>query len=139
MNARLNLALRERRGLVYTVESTMVSYGTTGIWSIYFGCDAEDIDECKTLVRKELDHFMSTPLTDAELSVAKQQIKGQIGIACDNRENLALDFGKVFLHYGWKKDIQALYHDIDAITAAEVQSVAQELFDNKQLTELIYA
>jgi peptidase, M16 family len=43
------------------------------------------------------------------------------------------------LHYGWKKDIQALYHDIDAITAAEVQSVAQELFDNKQLTELIYA
>ena len=139
MNARLNLALRERRGLVYTVESTMVSYSTTGIWSIYFGCDAEDIDECKTLVRKELDRFMSTPLTDAELSVAKQQIKGQIGIACDNRENLALDFGKVFLHYGWKKDIQALYHDIDAITAAEVQSVAQELFDNKQLTELIYA
>ena len=49
---------------------------------------------------------------------------------------LALDFGKVFLHYGWKKDIQALYRDIDAITAAEVQSVAQELFDNKQLTEL---
>ena len=139
MNARLNLALRERRGLVYTVESTMVSYSTTGIWSIYFGCDAEDIDECKTLVRKELDRFMSTPLTDAELSVAKQQIKGQIGIACDNRENLALDFGKVFLHYGWKKDIQALYHDIDAITAAEVQSVAQELFDNNQLTELIYA
>ena len=82
---------------------------------------------------------MSTPLTDAELSVAKQQIKGQIGIACDNRENLALDFGKVFLHYGWKKDIQALYRDIDAITAAEVQSVAQELFDNNQLTELIYA
>lgn len=50
MNARLNLALRERRGLVYTVESTMVSYSSTGLWSIYFGCDAQDVDECMALV-----------------------------------------------------------------------------------------
>ena len=125
MSARLNLALRERCGLVYTVESSMVSYSSAGIWSIYFGCDADDMDECMRLVRAELDRFMSVPLTADELSVAKQQIKGQIGIACDNRENLALDFGKGFLHYGWKKDITALYRDIDAITADEVQAVAR--------------
>ena len=138
MSARLNLALRERRGLVYTVESSMVSYSLTGIWSIYFGCDADDLDECMRLVRAELDHFIDIPLTDDELSVAKQQIKGQIGIACDNRENLALDFGKGFLHYGWKKDISALYRNIDAITAEEVQAVARELFPEEQLTKLIY-
>ena len=138
MSARLNLALRERRGLVYTVESSMVSYSLTGIWSIYFGCDADDLDECMRLVRAELDHFIDIPLTDNELSIAKQQIKGQIGIACDNRENLALDFGKGFLHYGWKKDISTLYRNIDAITAEEVQAVAHELFPEERLTKLIY-
>ena len=138
MSARLNLALRERRGLVYTVESSMVSYSLTGIWSIYFGCDADDLDECMRLVRAELDHFIYIPLTDDELSIAKQQIKGQIGIACDNRENLALDFGKGFLHYGWKKDISTLYRNIDAITAEEVQAVARELFSEERLTKLIY-
>ena len=139
MSARLNLALRERCGLVYTVESSMVSYSSAGIWSIYFGCDADDMDECMRLVRAELNRFMSVPLTADELSVAKQQIKGQIGIACDNRENLALDFGKGFLHYGWKKDITALYRDIDAITADEVQAVACDLFPEERLTKLIYA
>ena len=138
MSARLNLALRERCGLVYTVESSMVSYSLTGIWSIYFGCDVDDLDECMRLVRAELDHFIDIPLTDDELSIAKQQIKGQIGIACDNRENLALDFGKGFLHYGWKKDISALYRNIDAITAEEVQAVARELFPEERLTKLIY-
>ena len=138
MSARLNLALRERRGLVYTVESTMVSYSQTGLWSVYFGCDADDRAECMQLVRAELDRFMSVPLSDEELSIAKQQLKGQIGIACDNRENLALDFGKVFLHYGWKKDITALYRDIDAITAEDVQQVACELFPEERLTKLVY-
>ena len=138
MSARLNLALREHRGLVYTVDSSMVSYSLTGIWAIYFGCDADDLDECMRLVRAELDRFIDIPLTDDELAVAKQQIKGQIGIACDNRENLALDFGKGFLHYGWKKDISALYCNIDAITAEEVQAVARELFPEERLTKLIY-
>lgn len=138
MSARLNLALREHRGLVYTVDSSMVSYSLTGIWAIYFGCDADDLDKCMRLVRAELDHFIDTPLTDDELAVAKQQIKGQIGIACDNRENLALDFGKGFLHYGWKKDISALYRNIDAITAEEVQAVARGLFPEERLTKLIY-
>ena len=138
MSARLNLALREHRGLVYTVDSSMVSYSLTGIWAIYFGCDADDLDECMRLVRAELDRFIDTPLTDDELAVAKQQIKGQIGIACDNRENLALDFGKGFLHYGWKKDISALYRNIDATTAEEVQAVARELFPEERLTKLIY-
>ena len=138
MSARLNLALRERRGLVYTVESTMVSYSQTGLWSVYFGCDADDRAECMRLVRAELDRFMSVPLSDEELSIAKQQLKGQIGIACDNRENLALDFGKGFLHYGWKKDITALYRDIDAITAEDIQQVACELFPEERLTKLVY-
>ena len=138
MNAKLNLALREHNGLVYTVESTMVAYGDTGTWSIYFGCDEHDVKRCLRLVRKELDRFMEKPLSDAQLRAAKKQIKGQIGVACDNRENFALDFGKSFLHYGWEKNVDRLYEQVDAITAEQIQAVAQELFDEHRLTTLIF-
>ena len=138
MNAKLNLALREHNGLVYTVESTMVSYGDTGTWSIYFGCDEHDVKRCLRLVRKELDKFMQKPLSDAQLKAAKKQIKGQIGVACDNRENFALDFGKSFLHYGWEKNVDRLYEQVDEITATQIQAVAQELFDKDRLTTLIF-
>ena len=138
MNAKLNLALREHNGLVYTVESTMVAYGDTGTWSIYFGCDEHDVKRCLRLVRKELDKFIQKPLSDAQLKAAKKQIKGQIGVACDNRENFALDFGKSFLHYGWEKNVDRLYEQVDEITAAQIQAVAQELFDKDRLTTLIF-
>ena len=138
MNAKLNLALREHNGLVYTVESTMVAYGDTGTWSIYFGCDEHDVKRCLRLVRKELDKFMQKQLSDAQLKAAKKQIKGQIGVACDNRENFALDFGKSFLHYGWEKNVDRLYEQVDEITAAQIQAVAQELFDKDRLTTLIF-
>lgn len=138
MNAKLNLALREHNGLVYTVESTMVAYGDTGIWSIYFGCDEHDVKCCLRLVRKELDKFMQKPLSEAQLKAAKKQIKGQVGVACDNRENFALDFGKSFLHYGWEKNVDRLYEQVDEITAEQIQAVAQELFDKDRLTTLIF-
>ena len=138
MNAKLNLALREHNGLVYTVESTMVAYGDTGTWSIYFGCDEHDIKRCLQLVRKELDRMMEKPLSDSQLKAAKKQIKGQIGVACDNRENFALDFGKSFLHYGWEKNVDCLYEQVEAITSQQIQDVARELFDKDRLITLIF-
>ena len=138
MNAKLNLALREHNGLVYTVESTMVAYGDTGTWSIYFGCDEHDIKRCLRLVRKELDRMMEKPLSDSQLKAAKKQIKGQIGVACDNRENFALDFGKSFLHYGWEKNVDCLYEQVEAITSQQIQDVARELFDKDRLITLIF-
>ena len=138
MNAKLNLALREHNGLVYTVESTMVAYGNTGTWSIYFGCDEHDIKRCLRLVRKELDRMMEKPLSDSQLKAAKKQMKGQIGVACDNRENFALDFGKSFLHYGWEKNVDRLYEQVEAITSQQIQDVARELFDKNRLITLIF-
>ena len=138
MNARLNLSLRERNGLVYTVESTMISYSDTGIWNIYFGCDPHDVNKCLRLVRRELDKVMEKPLSESQLRAAKRQLKGQIAIACDNREQFALDFGKSFLHYGWEKDVTSLFDNIDKVTAANIQTVAQELFVPERLTTLIF-
>ena len=138
MNARLNISLRERNGLVYTVESTMVSYGDTGLWGVYFGCDPHDVKCCLRLVRRELDKIIEKPLTDSQLKAAKRQLKGQIGIACDNREQFALDFGKSFLHYGWEKDITSLYSQIEEVTAEQIQQVARELMSEDRITTLIY-
>ena len=138
MNARLNLSLRERNGLVYTVESTMVSYSDTGMWCIYFGCDPHDVKKCLRLVHRELDKVMQKPLSDTQLRNAKRQLKGQIAIACDNHEQFALDFGKSFLHYGWEKDITHLYESIDKVTAEGIQKVANELFTTERLTTLIF-
>ena len=138
MNARLNLSLRERHGLVYTVESTMVSYSDCGLWGIYFGCDPHDVKKCLRLVRRELDKVMAKPLSDSQLRAAKRQLKGQIAIACDNREQFALDFGKSFLHYGWEKDITHLFDHIDKVTAEEIQKVACELFSADHLTTLVF-
>ena len=138
MNARLNLSLRERNGLVYTVESTMVSYSDTGIWSVYFGCDPHDIKKCLRLIRRELDKVIQKSLSEKQLRNAKRQLKGQIAIACDNHEQFALDFGKSFLHYGWEKDITHLYDSIDRVTADDIQKVANELFTTDKLTTLIF-
>ena len=137
MNARLNLSLRERHGLVYTVESSMVSYCDTGVWAIYFGCDPKDVGRCLKLVRKELDRVIQKPLSDTQLRAVKKQIKGQIGVACDNRESFALDFGKSYLHYGWERDLNSLFRHIDEVTAESMQQVAAELMQQERLTTLV--
>lgn len=137
MNARLNISLRERHALVYTVESMMQSYSDTGLWAVYFGCDPKNVDRCLKLIRRELDKVMEHPLTDTQLRAAKKQIRGQIGIACDSRESFALDFAKGFLHYGWKKDVTALCDKIDALTPDDLQRVAQETFAEECLTRLV--
>ena len=138
MNSRLNLSLRERHGLVYTVDSSMVCYGDTGLWTVYFGCDPGDVGTCRRLVRRQLDRLMAKPLSRTQLNTAKMQIKGQIAIACDNRENFAIDFGKSFLHKGTEKDLEALFRQIDAVTAEDIQQVAADLFAAEHITTLIY-
>ena len=137
MNARLNLSLRERHGLVYTVESAMASYSDTGCWSVYFGCDHHDVKRCMRLVHRELDRMMQHPLNERQLTAAKRQLKGQIAIACDNREQYALDFAKNFLHYGQERDIDELLQRIDAITAPQIQDVAQYVFAPDRIETLI--
>lgn len=137
MTARLNVSLRERNALVYTVESMAQSYSDTGMWAVYFGCDPKNVKRCLRLIRRELDKVMQRPLSDAQLRAAKRQIRGQIGIACDSRESFALDFAKSYLHYGWRKDVTALCERIDALTAADLQRVAQDLFAEERLTTLV--
>lgn len=139
MNSRLNLALRERRGLVYNVEANLTSYTDTGVFCIYFGTDTEDVDHCIRLVHKELKKLRDNKLTGAQLTAAKKQIIGQIGVASDNFENNALDMGKAFLHYGKFEGPGEVFKRIEALTAEQLLEIANEMFTEEYLSTLVYS
>lgn len=138
MNSRLNVSLRERRGLVYNVESNLTSYTDTGAFCIYFGTDPEDVDTCLKLTYKELKRMRDVKMTDSQLSAAKKQLIGQIGVASDSFENNALSMGKTFLHYHKHENPDEVCRRIEAITAASVLEVANEMLAEEHLSTLIY-
>ena len=138
MNSRLNLALREHTGLVYNVESNLAGYTDTGVFSIYFGCDARDAERCIELTHYELQRLCSAPLTTLQLAAAKKQLIGQVGVAADNFENTALGMAKTFLHHDSYDGPEGLYRRIEAITASELWDIANELFHEDHLTTLLY-
>ena len=138
MNSRLNIALREKNALVYNVESNLTSYTDTGVLSIYFGCDPEDKDRCIELARKELKKLRDNLMKDSQLSAAKRQIIGQLGVASDNFENCALDMGKCFLHYNRYEEKEEVYKRIESISASELLEISNEIFSEDMLSTLVY-
>ena len=138
MNARLNMALRERRGLVYNVESNMTTYADTGTWTVYFGCDHADVKHCLRLVTKELRRLTDAPLTPRTLAAAKRQLKGQLGIAADNSENVALSAAKQYLHTHYVKSLEQRFAEIDALTSDQLLVIARDIMNPDRLTTLIY-
>lgn len=138
MNSRLNVSLRERRGLVYTVESNLTSYTDTGAFCIYFGTDPEDVDTCLKLTYKELKRMRDVKMTSSQLMAAKKQLIGQIGVASDNNENNALGMAKTFLHYNKYESSKSVFRRIEALTAEGLLEVANEMFAEEYLSTLIY-
>lgn len=138
MNSRLNVSLRERKGLVYNVESNLTSYTDTGTFCIYFGCDPQDTDYCISLVHKELKKLRDKALTSLQLAAAQKQIIGQIGVASDNFENNALSMGKCFLHYQKYEEKEEVFTRINELTASQLLNIANEVFAEDYLSTLIY-
>ena len=138
MNSRLNISLRERTGYVYTVESSLTSYTDTGVFVIYFGTDHKNTDKCIQLIQKELKKFRDKSLTSMQLSMAKKQLMGQIGVGTDNRESLALGLGKTFLHCNRYDSMDEIYHRLEMVTTSDILAVANDIFDEKSLSMLIY-
>ena len=138
MNSRLNLSLRERRGLVYQVESNLTSYTDTGTFCIYFGCDQQDIERCIKLVHKELKNLCDKKMTSSQLFAAQKQLIGQIGVASDNNENNALGMAKTFLHYNKYDTPEKVFQRIRSLTPEILLEVSNEMFADNQLSTLIY-
>lgn len=138
-NSRLNLALRERAGLVYTVDSYASCYPDIGLWVVYFGCDAHDTERCLRLVRRELARLADSPLPLRTLQAAQRQLVRQTRLACDNYESYALAFGKAFAHYGRHRDIARFCTEVEAVTPESLHAVAAEFLAPSRLSTLIYA
>lgn len=130
MNARLNTILREQRGLVYTIEASTSFFNDCGELTIYFGCDSEDVERCKNLIIKEINKFATTQMTKLQLDKARRQYLGQLIVASDNREQLALSTAHEYL-YNYLQNPSApspvISHldEINAITPQDIISAAQ--------------
>lgn len=128
MNSRLNNMLRERYGMAYNVESNVTFYTDTGLFAIYFTSDLKNKDKCISLINKEIDKVKEIELTPMQLSLAKRQWKGQLGIASESRENNALTMAKNYLHFNRYISLDELFSEIDAITSKQIKDVANKIF-----------
>lgn len=138
MNSLLNVSLREKRGYVYTVESSVTSYTDTGLFTIYFGTDHHDTRRCIDLVRRELKRLREQRLSASKLASAKRQFIGQLEVSTDNSENVALALGKSFLRYGRFDSLEEVARRVEQITADDLMAVANELLAEERLSMLIY-
>lgn len=129
MNSRLNMSLREKRGLVYSVESWLNLYADTGLAAIYFGCDKEDVERCMRLVNREIGLMATRPLSPRALDMAKRQYIGQMKVSTDNRENYLLGMARQLLHYGRVTPTDVAASHIRAIEADDVLRAASRLAD----------
>jgi len=138
MNSRLNLALRERNGIAYNVESNYTAFSDTGQFNVYFGTDREQLERAIKLVYKEFKLLKEKKLGTLQLSKAKKQLIGQIAISSENRDDLMLTLGKSFLLYNKVDSLPKIYKKIEAITNSQLLEIANEIFLEEAISVLIY-
>lgn len=127
MNSLLNVQLRERRGMVYTVESNMSLMTDCGMFQIYFGCDAHHLQPCLRITGNVIDRLASTPLTERRLDAVKRQYLGQLLVASCSGEALALSAAKSMLYSGKVFSHKQTTDSILAVTPSDVMQAAQLL------------
>jgi predicted Zn-dependent peptidase len=137
MANRLNLEIREKYGIAYTIESNYTPLSDTGIFSIYFGTDVEKAAKAEKLVHKELKKLREQKLGTLQLHQSKQKFIGQIALAEENRIGLIISMAKSLLDFGHVDTLEQIFAKINAVTAEQLMEISNELFDNR-LTTLIF-
>jgi predicted Zn-dependent peptidase len=138
LNSRLNLSLREKKGLAYTVESGYNSYRDSGIFSIYFGTDNHNLEKSIAVINSELTRLRKSKLGTLQLHSAKKQIKGYLARGYENHESLMLSLGKNLLVFNKIDTLGDICAKIDKITPSDVLEIANEIFAPDTLSTLIY-
>ncbi len=138
LNSRLNLSLRERNGLAYNVESSYNPYQDTGIFSIYFGTDSQNLDKSISIALAELNNLRRSKLGTVQLSRSKNQIKGYLARGYENHESLMLSLGKSLLVFNKIDTLEEICRKIDNLTSSELLDIANEVFEPEKLSTLIY-
>lgn len=138
LNSRLNMSLREKKGLAYNVESSYNPYCDTGAFSIYFGTDSNNLERSIKAALAELELLRTKRLGTIQLSKAKSQIKGYLARGYENHENLMLSLGKSLLVFDHIESLEETCTKIDRITSSELLEMANEVFDPAKLSKLIF-
>jgi predicted Zn-dependent peptidase len=138
MNSRLNMALRERKGMAYNIESGYTAYSDTGIFNVYFGTDRENLRKATELVLKEFKLLREKKLGAVQRSKAQKQLIGQIAISTENHEDLMLTIGKSYLFFNKVESIQTIFKKIEAITSSDLLEAANDVLNENQLSRLVY-
>lgn len=138
MNSRLNLNIREKHGLAYNVEAAYTPYSDTGIFTVYFGCDAADLEKCRKLCEREMKSLYEVALGQGQLRKIKIQTEGQLTLSAENYENTMLSIGKSFLVYDKVDSIEYLCSKIEEMDTLTLQQVAAEIFDIEKQSVLVY-
>jgi predicted Zn-dependent peptidase len=137
-NAILNSVLREKNGWVYGVECSYTQFADAGLVAVSLGCDKSNLDKCVEAIYKEIRKLQATPLSDRKLKAAKKQLLGQIAISGDNGETQCLSMGKSLLAYGRISGGKETRELVEKISAADIQEMANTVFDISKLSKLIY-
>lgn len=138
LNSRLNLALRERYGYAYNIESMYYPYSDTGFFCIYFGTDKDNLEKSLSLVNKELEKIMTQKLGVLQLYKAKRQLMGQLAIASDSNENLMLSVAKSYMVYNTADSLEVIYSQIENLSSTTILEIANEILSPDKLSTLIY-
>lgn len=127
MNSRLNREMRERNGLVYTVESNVSLYSDTGALQIYFGTDPGKVEKCTRIVRREIDRLAQTTISSRMFAQAKQQLCGQLLVSGDNRESCAMSLAKSLMRHGRVLDNRHTADQIMALSPSDLRDMAETI------------
>lgn len=137
MNSKLNLALRERYGYVYSIDAHYIPYTDTGMFAIFFGTEPKQLDKCMRLVQQELNKLKDKRLSPKQLEAAKEQIKGQMAMAEENNMSLMMMMGRSVLDYNRVPSLEEVFEKIQAVSSAKLQRVANTMFSEKELSQLV--
>ncbi len=138
MNSRLNMNLREKYGLVYSVEASYTPFLDTGFLGIYFGTDQKHLDRSRTLILKELKTLREKSLTNLQLHNTKEQLMGQLAMSEEGNQSFMLMMAKSLLDTGKVDSLDEIFGEIRAVTAPQLQDLANEMFDEGQLSYLTF-
>ncbi|WP_257659188.1 M16 family metallopeptidase [Parapedobacter lycopersici] len=138
MSSRLNLIIREKYGIAYTIESNYTPYSDAGFFYIYFGTDEEKVTKARKLVANELRKLREKPLGVMQLHQAKHKFKGQIALGEENRLNLIIALAKNVLDDNRVQTLDEVFSRIDMVTAPQLMHIANEIFDDANLASLSF-
>ncbi len=138
MNSRLGLNIREKHGIAYNIESYLNLYSDVGMMGIYLGCDPQQTEKAADLVAKEVTKLRETKLGTLQMSKAKKQFLGQMAMSEDNGLNSAVGAARALLHFGRVNDFETVAAKIQAISAEQLQDVANAYLERDKAFELIY-